>query len=105
MIITKVDSSGQARLLKSLYTYTNSFRKRGVSIDIVAFSQDNGQITIRVSGTKGTAEKNIIINRNELTDSWIAYSEGLKYDMDGLSEVTTIVKNRINNLSTITGKL
>ena len=105
MIITKINQTDQSKLYKSLYAKVASYIKRGVSIDIFAHSAIAANVVLRVSGTKGTAEKNIVLFYDSGKDSWIALSEGYEYEMLGLSDITTIVKSSLQRLGTLTSKL
>jgi len=105
MIITKIDRSSQGKLYNNLFSYVSSFRRRGVSISIFAHSGLAANIIIRATGLKGTPEKNIVVVFNSTADEWIAYSEGTQYNLISLSEITIIIKNRIQKLHTLTSKL
>lgn len=105
MIITKINSSSRGKLYNNLFKYVSSFSRRGVSISVFAHSGLAANIIIRVTGLKGTAEKNIVVVFNSAANEWIAYSEGIQYNLISLSEITIIVKNRIQKLHTLTSKL
>lgn len=105
MLITQTNFSGQAKLFMSLVKFTNSFQRRGITFGIHAHSEYIANLTIVVTGKYGTAQKDIVIIFNESTATWEAYSEGYKYEMLLLSEISTLIKTRIQKLNTILSKI
>ena len=105
MLITQTDFAGQSKLYMSLVKFTNSFRKRGISFGIHAHSEFIANLTIVVTGKYGTAQKDMVIIFNDTTKNWEIYSEGYKYDMLTLSEISILIKTRIAKLNTVLSKI
>jgi hypothetical protein len=98
MIIENITSNTTLRL--ALDKVTRSQVKRGVSILINTESDEVGTVTVMVSGKRGTAQKIIMVTYNPVTMEYTAYSAGKKYTLLDLSEISTVTKGIINNLST-----
>ncbi len=105
MYSNKINKSTQAKLYNTLFGNTSSFRRKGVNIGIFAHSGIAANITIRVSGLNGTAEKNIVLVYDTQLTSWVVYCDGIEYVLDGISDITIIIKNRIQKLHTLVSKL
>jgi hypothetical protein len=105
MIINRVNKSKQGKLFKTIYGYSQSFIKRGVSLNITAHSEYVANIILRVNGLNGTAEKNIIIVYDNAEHEWVAYCDGISYRLVMLSDISIVIKNRINKLSTLVSKI
>jgi hypothetical protein len=105
MIIERVNESGRTKFRHSLEKLTNSFARRNVAFVINTHSEFVGNIHIYVTGRRGTAQKTIVIVYNENTGDWEAFADGYKYIMITLSEISTIVKNRIQKLNTVLSKI
>lgn len=105
MLITQTNFSGQSKFYMSLVKLTNSYRKRGVSFGIHAHSEFVANLTIVVTGKYGTGQKDIVVLYNDVTKNWEAYSQGYKYDMTSLSELSTLIKTRIAKLNTVLSKI
>ncbi len=105
MIIDKIPTDERTKLLMVLYKLTSSYSKRGVSFVINAHSEYVGDITILVTGKLGTAQKSVVLVYNQLTSEWEGYSDGYVFKMLTLNELSTIIKSKINNLSTLLLKI
>ncbi len=101
MIITPINTDGRTKLRMALEKVTNSFSKRGIAFVSTAHSEYVGEVIIIVTGKKGTVQKTIVIIYNPLTQYWEGFNDGYKFEMDSLSELSTIVKSKIQNLSAL----
>lgn len=105
MIIEKVDSAGRAKLQLALESYTHSFAKRNVAFVNMAHSKTVGSIRLIVTGRRGSAQKDFVVMYNKKTEQWDTYSEGVKYSIDSLTEIATIIKSKIQKLAILLGKI
>lgn len=105
MVINKVDESKRSKFYMSLQKYSNIANRRGVSAIINTHSDHVGVIDLYVTGKKGTAVKNLVIVYDTVNDEWIVYNDGYEYRMDLLSDVSSILKNMVQKLSSILTKI
>jgi AAA+ ATPase superfamily predicted ATPase len=105
MIIEQIPGSDRTKLRTTLESLTRSYQRRGVSFVITTESDKVGLITLIVNGKRGIAQKNFIILFNEATSEWEAYSEGVVCKLLVLSELSTFIKSKIQNLSTLLSKI
>ena len=105
MIVEQVDTSKQSKLFMSLQSMTGSFARRGTVFEIHAHSEYVANITIVVTGKKGTVQKDIVLAYNETNSEWVAYSECYKYTLLSLSEISTVIKSKVQGLFTIVSKI
>jgi len=101
MIIEKIGNDRRTKLQMTLEKLTSSFSKRGVAFVITAHSEYVGQIIILVTGKKGTVQKTLVVIYNQKSLYWEAYNDGYVFHMDSISEISTIIKSKINNLSAL----
>lgn len=101
MLITPINSDGRTKLLMTLEKVTSSFNKRGIAFVSTAHSEYVGEIIMIVTGKKGTVQKTIVVVYNELSTYWEGYNDGYKFEMDSLTELSTIIKSKLNNLSAL----
>ncbi len=85
----------------ALEKVTNSFVKRGISFVTTAHSEFVGEIIMIVTGKKGTVQKTIVIVYNQKDEYWEGYNDGYIFKMDSLSEISTLVKSKLQNLSAL----
>jgi hypothetical protein len=104
MDVIQVNSAGKDKLYRSLNSYTSSFVRRGVSITVQAHSDKIGSIDIQVNGKRGIGRKNIVVHYDELVEEWVGISDGYEYHMLNLSEISTLIRNKIQKLSTLLTK-
>lgn len=105
MIIEQINSSARDSFQLSLDKFSKSFAKRGVSFIVLAHSEFVGQITILVTGKRGTAEKTIVLVYNQKTLEWEAYCDGYLFKMLALNEISSVIKSHISKLSTLLLKI
>nr|DAJ29010.1 MAG TPA: hypothetical protein [Caudoviricetes sp.] len=105
MIINKIPSAGKEKLYQSLYSYTSSLIKRGVSIQCIAHSDKYGAIDIQVNGKRGIVRKNIVVAYDTAEQLWLAINDGYECKMYSLSDVTVVVRSAITKLSSLVSKL
>ena len=101
MIIEKIQPDSKASLRLAINKVTNSFAKRGVSFIIQTESEFVGSLTIVITGKLGSATKILTIIYNNTTNEWEVYSDGYLYKLLALSELSTIVKTKVNKISTL----
>lgn len=101
MQIEKVDVTKRDKLRRALETNLSSYNKRGISFVIQAHSGYVGTVTILVSGKRGIAQKNLTIVFNEAIQQWEIIADGYIARIDTISEIKTIVKSKIQKLSTL----
>ena len=85
----------------SLEKLTSSYSKRGIACVLTAHSEYVGEITILVTGKKGTVQKTILIIYDKTTQYWEGYNDGYVFKMDSLTEISTIIKSKIQNLAAL----
>lgn len=105
MIIEQVKNDGRTKLRMTLEKLTNSFQKRNVAFVINAHSEFVGSITLIVTGKKGSAQKDIILVFNQKTEEWEGFSDGYCFKLLSISEISTVIKSKIQNLSTVLTKI
>ena len=101
MIIEQTNNDTRTNLKLTLDKLTKSFSKRSVAFIANAHSGEIGEITIIVTGKKGSVQKTIIVILNQSTNEWEAYCDGTKFILLGIGEISTIVKSLVNNLSAL----
>lgn len=104
MIIEKIDDK-RAQLALSLQKYTNSYRRNNISFIINAHTEYVADITIVVTGLRGTVQKDIVIVYIESTQEWTAYCMGYRYTLLALSDISIIIKSLIQKLSVTLTKI
>lgn len=104
MAIVKVNAAERDKLYRSLNTYCQSFTRRGVSFTVQAHSGFIGSIDIRVNGKRGMGTKNIVVIFDNLLEEWVAISDGYEFHMLSLSEITNMIRSKIQALSTLVTK-
>lgn len=105
MIIEQIKNDRRAKLQTALYSVTNSYAKRGVSFVVSAESEYVASITLQVTGKKGMVSKVFTIVYNEAAGEWQIFNEGYVYKCTVLSEMSTLIKSKIQSLNTIVSKL
>lgn len=104
MDVIQVNNSGKDKLYRSLDSYSRTFVRRGVSITVQAHSDKIGSINIQVNGKLGIAIKNIVVSYDTLVEEWVGISDGYEYHMLSLSEISILIRNKIQRLSTLVTK-
>jgi hypothetical protein len=105
MIINQINNDGRTKLLMSLTKLTNSFSKRGTAIVIIAHSEYVGEVILIVTGKKGTVQKSIVVVYNHKTEYWEGYNDGYMFEMNSLSEISSLIKSKISGLYTVLSKV
>jgi len=105
MIIEQIPNDKRTKLQTALYSVTNSFARRGVSFVISAESELVATFILQVSGKRGMVQKTFVLIYNQLNEEWEIYQEGYVYKMTVLSEMSTLIKSKIQALHTIVSKL
>lgn len=105
MIIEKIPIGERNSFFLAMEKHLNPLQKRNVSFTINVHSRLLGEITMYLSGRRGTVVKNFVFMYNNLTEDWDIYSEGYKYSVNSLSQITTIVKNKIQKLTPLLSKI
>lgn len=105
MLIEKVNDSDRTKLQMALEKYTNSFSKRNVAFVCTAHAGTVANVIMFVTGKRGTVQKDLVIIFDKETEDWICYSEGVSYQMGSLSDISILIKNKIQKLSTILTKI
>lgn len=105
MLIERIKKDDRTKLIMALDKYTKSFSKRGISFVALGHTAHIGSITVLVSGKKGVVQKEVIVIYDESEDEWNAYCDGYKYNMLALSEIGMVVKNIVNKMSILLGKV
>lgn len=104
-MIRKVIPKDRAnKLYMAIEANLSSFRKRGISYVINAESDTIATIMVSVTGKKGTASKSMIAKYDTL-NGWQVYSSGIEYTLTGLSELSTIVRTLLAEMSIIINKI
>lgn len=105
MIIEQIDTGEITTFNNVLSSLTLTLNKRNVSIIITALSKYNAVIIIKVNGRKGSAERIFSLNYDTLNAEWICLSNGHRYTLLSITELTNILKSTINKLRTILTKI
>lgn len=101
-VIIPKDKSNQ--LFMAIEKNISSFRKRNISYVINAHSDDLATIILMVTGKKGTATKDIIL-RYDIINDWQLYVSGEKYILTSFSEISTIMRTLIQQMSVTLGRI
>lgn len=104
-MVIENDKEGSLKLRLALSKLTKSYSRRGVAFVISAHSKYVANLTMLVTGKRGTAQKSFVIIYDEVTEEWVAYSDGYSYRMLSLSEISMLVKNKIQKLHTVLTKI
>jgi tRNA 2-selenouridine synthase SelU len=105
MIIEQIPNDKRTKLQTALYSLTNSFARRGVSFVISAESEFVATFILQVSGRKGMVQKTFVLVFDQVNEEWNIFQEGYVYRMTILSEMSTLIKSKIQALHTIVSKL
>lgn len=105
MQIEKINSADQNKLFMSIEKLMSSFKRRNISYIINCQSDTIASITIMITGARGTVQKNILLQYNETGDEWIAFTEGYKYYLMYLSELSVVIKSSVTALSATLTKI
>lgn len=103
MIIEKIGEDQRSKLRLSLIKLCQ--QRRGVSFVVTTESEKVGNIQLTVTGKNGSSVKNIIVTFNEATSEWEVYSDGYVYKMSVISDITTVLKQKVSKLSAILSKI
>lgn len=105
MIIENIPNSEINKLYVSIYANMSSFRKRSISFIISAHSNTVASIILYVTGKRGTVTKDFVLIYDTVLLEWNIYCEGKKYIIASLSEISTIVKTMLTQMSTTVTKI
>jgi hypothetical protein len=105
MQIEPISTDGRTKLMMTLQKLTNSLSKRNVIFMLNTHSEYIGNITLTVTGKVGSAQKTVVIVYNQLTTEWEAYCDGYIFKMVSLTELTLMLKSKINKLSVLLKKV
>jgi hypothetical protein len=105
MIIEKINDSERTKLLLNLDKLTKSLARRNVAFVITANSKYVGAVTLLVTGKRGTAQKVFNLVYDKTAEEWQLFSDGYVYKLLSLSEISLILKNRIQKLHTVLTKI
>lgn len=98
MITEKATVDEQTSLYTMLDACLKAVRRRNVSYIIVAHTGGVASISLYVTGKKGMATKDVVLLLDENTNVWSAYSQGYKYTLNSIMEITNICKTIVNTL-------
>lgn len=105
MIIENIPNSQTNRLYISIDKNLSSFRKRSISYIINAHSDGIASVILYITGKKGTVTKDFVIIYDYLLLDWNVYSEGKKFTINSLNELSSIVKSMITKMATTVTKI
>lgn len=105
MITEQVNKSLQSKLFLDLVKYSDSINSRSVSCIVHAHSENSASLTLIITGRRGSINKDVILFFNEISEEWQAASEGTKYSLANLSEITSILKQKVSSLSSLVSKI
>lgn len=105
MQIEKINSSDQNKLFMSIEKLMSSFKRRNISYIINCQSDTIASITIMVTGARGTVQKNILLQHNEIGDEWLVFTEGYKYYLTYLGELSIVIRSAVTSLTATLTKL
>ena len=104
MLIENINKSQTLRFRNLLDSLSKSFSKRGVSFIVTASSETSGNILMQVSGHGGVASKNIYVYYNESNLEYVALCDDKRYFLSDITEISTIIKSKVQQLSTIVNR-
>ena len=105
MTIENIPSTKRTSLYLALDANLSSFRKRSMLYTIAAHSSNVANISFYLTGKKGTVVKELTLVFDSIIDSWTVYSEGKKYTLDSLSEISTVIRSMIAKMSVTVNKI
>ena len=105
MLIETIPRDQQNKLFLAIESNLSSFKKRSISYIIDAHSDSVATVIIYVSGRQGIVSKDLVIIYDTLNLEWNIYSEGKKYTLVSISELSTVVSSMIAKLSTVVTKI
>jgi hypothetical protein len=105
MIIETINSSERTKLYLALESNLSSFRKRSMLYTISAHSESIAGISLYVTGKRGTVTKDIVVSFNKDIQSWEVFSEGKKYTLVSLSEISAVIRSMIAKMSVTINKI
>lgn len=101
----KVSKSDQSKLYLRLDSLCKSVQKRSVNYLIQAHSDYCAAIEIQVAGKRLIGKKVIILYYMEKDEEWVAVCDLEEYHMNNLNEISTIIRQKIQQIITIAAKL
>lgn len=105
MITEQISGNGLSKLFLSIQKHCQSLYKRNVTFKIHVHSEFVANIELIVIGKKGTVEKNFVVIYDDFFMEWCVYSEGYKYRLTTLSEITSVLKQKISTLNSLVSKI
>ena len=100
----KTNTSARDKLFNMLWSYCRSVYRKSVSYTVEAYSGMFGSITLQVVGKKATGKKKIVVYYDKELEQWIAVMDSTEYYLQSLSEITILIKTKIQQLSTVVNK-
>jgi hypothetical protein len=105
MLIEQVDSSKRSKLMLELEKMLRAIQKRGVTSFVNAHTGEVANITIIVTGRKGTIQKSIVVVYNKIEKEWQLFSDGAVFTLNSFSEINTLVRSTVQRLSTLLSRI
>ncbi len=106
MIRSELDKGGTMALYMELDSRLRTFKRRSISYIIHAHGPNVADVMLTVNGKKGSAQKSLVIIRDEVLDIWFVYSEGYQYELgNSISGVSTLLRKMVQRLAVIVNKI
>lgn len=105
MYTIPAEKSDQAKLNQKLEALCRSVMRKSVSYLIQTHSEYCAVIELQVSGKRAVGKKTIILYYVEVEGEWIAVCDSVEYHLTTLTEIATVVRKKVQHLTTIVSKI
>ena len=100
----RTDISKRDKLYYSLDSYCRSVMRKSISYQVEAYSGYFGSITIEIVGKRAIGKKKIVVSYDKKDKQWVAVMDATEYYLQSLSEISTLVKSKVQQLASVVNK-